>query len=668
LHEFFTLGVAVLLEGVPYLILTVLSARQFFREPGSSRLHTFLIFATITVSLLLTEAGAHMLAVAPGEQVTTLLLDLSPVSGLCVLYVVFLFAANLTHLPYSLAWLVTTLFLAGTALMLIAFPSGGFSDNPALAAQLSFLGPFALLALFVSYLLLAIYVWYTSGAAAGARRYRLQWISIGLALIVGSCALVALGSLLPLDDDDLIWAQGLLLLLAGMLLYCGSNLPVWLRYLWVLPELERISQLSSALLLNSDQRDTSASEEGTRTILCQMLQSAVNGLGARVGIVQLWNEQTGALEVAASIAPPEESFAAHIKSAGNEVLLEAFNNRRALLSPITRRKCPFTQRDLMAGTLLVVPLLASEQTLGVMGLCCEQAASFTQRDLAMLQLFADQMTRWLLHHSRQQKATTLEAMRHEQKLKNEFIALIAHDLRTPLTVLRGRMQFLQRQLMKEGQTAVAEAMSVLDAPYSRLSQLTTTLLDVSYLDAGRLQLALHVVDLVGLVRKVVEKYSQGRRIVLETVSPATKQTGEEMANAPPMVVMADSGRLKQVLSNLLDNACKYSPVESSITVRVEWRAGANEARVCVRDAGIGIPLADQPHLFQRWFRATNSSSQHYGGVGLGLYISHEVITLHGGKLWVESTGVPGEGATFSFTLPLLSPEQIGGSAEPQAEG
>ncbi len=666
--SFSPLGVALLLEGVPYLILTALSARQFFREPGVSRLHTLLIFACITSSLLLGEAGAHMSITAPGHMITIILLDLALVSGLPILYALFLFAAHLTNISRLLSWLVTILFLVGTAFLVTSFPNEGFSTDPALAAQLPFLWPVVLLVLLVGCLILAIRLWYASVVAVGARRSRLQWMGLSVTLILWSFLLVALGLLLRLDDGDVVWGQGVLLLLAGLFLYCGSIPPGWLRHLWMLPELERISQLCSALLLDPNQLDSSASEEGVRTVVSQMLQSAMNGLGARAGIVQLWNERASTLEVAASIFPADEGFAAHVKPTSNEALLEVFNTRRALLSPINQHRCPFTRRDLTAGTLLVVPLLASEQALGVMGICCEQAADFTHRDLALLQLFADQMTVWLLHRSRQQKTATLEALRHEQSLKNEFVALIAHDLRTPLTVLRGRMQLLQRQLMKDGYAAAAEAMSVLDVPYSRLSQLTTTLLDVSYLDAGRLQLALHVVDLVGLVRKVVEKYSQGRRIVLETVSPSSKQAGEEMASAPPMVVMADSGRLEQVLSNLLDNACKYSPVESSITVRLKRQAGAEEALVSVQDAGIGIPLADQPHLFQRWFRAANSSSQHYGGVGLGLYISHEVITLHGGKLWVESTGVPGEGATFSFTLPLLSPEQVGGSAEPQAEG
>src|SRR5579883_1687286 len=310
--SFSPLGIALLLEGIPYLILTALSARQFFREPGVSRLHTLLIFACITSSLLLGEAGAHMSITAPGHMITIILLDLALVSGLPILYALFLFAAHLTNIPRLLSWLVTILFLVGTAFLVTSFPNEGFSTDPALAAQLPFLWPVVLLVLLVGCLILAIRLLYACVVAVGARRSRLQWMGLSVTLILGSFLLVALGLLLRLDDGDVVWGQGVLLL-AGLFLYCGSIPPGWLRHLWMLPELERISQLCSALLLDPNQLEPSANEEGTRTVVGQMLQSAMNGLGARAGIVQLWNEQASALEVAASIFPAEEGFGAYVK-------------------------------------------------------------------------------------------------------------------------------------------------------------------------------------------------------------------------------------------------------------------------------------------------------------------------------------------------------------------
>jgi signal transduction histidine kinase len=362
--------------------------------------------------------------------------------------------------------------------------------------------------------------------------------------------------------------------------------------------------------------------------------------------------------VAVTILPSEEGFAADAKSAKDEALAEVFNQRQAMLRPISARKWPFLQRQLDAGVIMVAPLKRGEQTLGVLGVCCEHAPSFDDSDLERLQLFADLITCLLTCHYFQEQMMAFQTLRSEQALKDEFIALVAHDLRTPLTVLKGRLQLLRRQLLKDGQLDAAEAVNKLDAPYNRLGQLISTLLDVSYIDTGRLQLLRHTVDLVGLVRKVVDANAE-REIMLEVeLVPASEpKQNVETGIRGPLLVQADAGRLEQVLSSLLDNARKYSPVESAITVRVEHRGEGAEALVSVRDLGIGIPAEDQPHLFERWFRATRSPTQNYAGLGLGLYISHEIVTRHGGQLWVESSGIPGEGVTFFFTLPLVKPQQ-----------
>lgn len=651
-----TLRAAILVEGLPYLVLTVSSARQFFREHGSSRLHTALVFASIICALLLVGGSVQLRGVAAQETLASYLLRLGLISALLSAYTFILLAADFTSTSYRLEWALSGIFLLSAGFTLVAPADVTFSSI--LGVPLPLVSFVVLDVLLVSFLLAAARFWRKCALTAGAMRRRLQCLGASATLLL-CCVLLALGRFfVPASALIVTSIIAFLLLIAAVLLYFGSAPPFWLRRLWLLSGLEGVSQLVNTLLLVPLPSDMPPDTEQRRHVLSQMLQQTMNGLGARVGMIELWNEQAGALEVVVSLFPAIEGVVAETKPICSEAMSDVFNTRRALLRPLTGSDKPSLRWQPGTDTLLVVPLLGSGQALGVMGLCCEHMPGLKQRDLVMLQLFADQMSRWLLYWSRQQKATALEAVQHEQALKDEFIALIAHDLRTPLTVLRGRMQLLQRQLLKEGQTAAAEAVTRLDAPYTRLSQLITTLVDVSYLDTGRLQLVLHAVDLVGVVRKVVAGASQGRTIALEVIGPATPQAGEASASAAPLVVMADPGRLEQVLSNLLDNARKYSPVESSITVRVERPAGTAEALVSVRDAGIGIPPADQARLFQRWFRATNSSTQHYSGIGLGLYISHEVITLHGGQLWVESSGIPGEGSTFFFTLPLIRPEQL----------
>ncbi len=645
--------VAVLVQGLCILILTISAARQFIRKPGQLRLHILLIFIGMTSSTLLLETSLRLFAFSPQETPALMILRLSIVSGFFTLYAAFLLAGDLTNIRPWLKWIGLGILIVSAAfigMIATSFPSSS-SRIPGLATPLL---PAAMLTILLgSFLFLSARLWYSSVLASSAIRRRLQWL--------GACAtLASLGITLTLER---LFAPGesqttavlarLLLLASGIVLYLGCAPPGWLRRSWVLPELEQASRFCNALILGQPEASTSEAARSQTLAVNQLLQHAMNGFGALVGTVQLWNEERGALEVAASILPSEEGFAADAKSAKDEALAEVFSQRQALLRPISARKWPFLQRQLDAGVVMVAPLNRGEQTLGVLGVCCEHAPSFDASDLGRLQLFADQITCLLTCHYFQGQMVAFQALRSEQALKDEFIALIAHDLRTPLTVLKGRMQLLRRQLLKDGQPDAAEAVTKLDAPYYRLGQLISTLLDVSYIDTGRLQLLRHTVDLVGLARKVIDAHPE-REITLEVefAPDSGPNQSAESGRAEPLWVQADAGRLEQILSSLLDNARKYSPIESAITVRVERRAGGDEALLSVRDLGIGISAEDQPHLFERWFRATRNPTQNYAGLGLGLYISHEIVTRHGGQLWVASSGIPGEGSTFFFTLPL----------------
>ena len=657
--NFSDIDASLLVRGLPYVILTVLSARQFIHTPDQSRFHATLIFASAACSILLAEASIDLFALEPLGAVASLLLRLSLVSGLLSMYAVFLLMADAT-IAYSWpGWRIVGLLLLSIAFTLAA-PASIFSLTLfGLVMRLPLLQSIILSVLLVGYLIVTIHFWRQSSLTSGALRSRLQWIGTSVALLfcAGALGLASLSS--PAGEGALTWVKDLLLIMAGVILYGGAVPPPWLRRRWMYPELERISHLTSALIVRPSALDVPANEQNQPTILSAMLHSAINGLGARGGVLQLWSEQARALEVAVSISPPGQALAAEVKSAAqNEVLAEAFNTRRALLRSTHTRPHLLPRRRLAMSTTLAAPLVLNEQALGVLGLYHTGAFRLNETDLSRLQLFADQMALWLRCQQQQQETASLVEARAQQALKDEFIALIAHDLRTPLTVLKGRLQLLRRQLSREGHEAAADAVAKLDAPFNRLNQLITTLLDVSHIDTGRLQLIRHAVDLPGLVRKVVEEASQGRAIELEVGRFSGSEEGKAARESQPMIVSADASRLEQVLMNLLDNARKYSPLASPITVRVEHRVESHEALVSVHDRGIGIPPEDQPRLFQRWFRAANNSSQHYGGVGLGLYISHEVITRHSGRLWVESSGIPGEGSTFFFTLPLLDPRQL----------
>ena len=175
---------------------------------------------------------------------------------------------------------------------------------------------------------------------------------------------------------------------------------------------------------------------------------------------------------------------------------------------------------------------------------------------------------------------------------------------------------------------------------TRLSKLVEDLLAVSRLESGRLEMSHDAVRIDHLVAEVVGDFrSAAPSHELEIVGPDEA-----------MVVQGDRQRLEQVMVNLLQNAIKYSPEGGRVVVTL--RRDGPEAIVSVADQGIGIPSEEQPRLFQRFFRARNAASRHFGGLGIGLFVSHEIVQRHGGRFFVESES--GKGAVFSFTLPLAS--------------
>ncbi|TMA14752.1 MAG: response regulator [Deltaproteobacteria bacterium] len=221
--------------------------------------------------------------------------------------------------------------------------------------------------------------------------------------------------------------------------------------------------------------------------------------------------------------------------------------------------------------------------------------------------------------------------------RSEFLTVAAHELRTPLTPLSMYLQGIERRL-KRGSTIEPELIEKARRQVRRLSRLVEDLLDVSRLESGRLHLSRDVVEVDDLVAEVVADFqaaSPHHEIVFRRPEQKLRALG-------------DRERLEQVVVNLVQNAIKYSPHGGRVEVSVD-RAGA-QARVEVTDQGIGIPKEEQKHVFERFFRAHNAATRNYGGLGIGLYVSKEIVERHGGA--VEVASEPGKGAKFAFTVPL----------------
>jgi PAS domain S-box-containing protein len=248
--------------------------------------------------------------------------------------------------------------------------------------------------------------------------------------------------------------------------------------------------------------------------------------------------------------------------------------------------------------------------------------------------------------------------REEEEMKSTFTSIISHELKTPVALIKGYAQTLARPDARWDAATARHGLEIIEEEADRLELLIDNLLDASRIQAQGLTLELADVNVAALLRRVVQTYSPhnpNHRFELEL--PATLP-----------VVWGDEERLRQVVTNLLNNALKYSPEGGAIRVGARpWApdAGssdpltthlAGETRPLVvfwvADQGVGIPASDLPHIFDRYYRVDSSLRRTTPGAGLGLYLAQAIVTAHGGRIWVASE--PGKGATFYVSLPVDS--------------
>ena len=224
-----------------------------------------------------------------------------------------------------------------------------------------------------------------------------------------------------------------------------------------------------------------------------------------------------------------------------------------------------------------------------------------------------------------------------EKRKDDFISIASHELRTPITVLSGFTQLLTRQLDQQGIQESVSMLHKMDAQISRLVRLIDELLDASKIQEGRLDYEEEPVDLDALVYETVEVLQAGSPTHILRVSGTTRA-----------VILGDKDRLGQVLANLITNAVKYSPQANSVDITLSISEKAALISVC--DYGVGIASTHQKHIFDRFYRVHDSNRKSFKGLGLGLYIAHDIVKRHGGGLTVESE--EGKCSTFIVSLPL----------------
>jgi signal transduction histidine kinase len=274
----------------------------------------------------------------------------------------------------------------------------------------------------------------------------------------------------------------------------------------------------------------------------------------------------------------------------------------------------------------LLPYIISGLTIALITVQRERARLKALSTEQELQAYADELE------------ATNKKLEEANETKDRFLSIASHELKTPVTTIRGQAQLMIRRLAKQHDPEMEEIGTTLNKINDQTKRLTTLideLLDVSSIRAGKVELHKRKCDLKDVCREVVEdqRLLSGRRITLDVPSE-------------PMKMQVDCERLAQVFVNLVGNAVKYSPEESPVEVSIGKQDRV--AFVQVRDHGKGIPRDQQERIFETFYRAPDTSSKR--GLGLGLAIAKDIVERHEGRIWCESE--PGQGSTFFVELPL----------------
>jgi len=293
-------------------------------------------------------------------------------------------------------------------------------------------------------------------------------------------------------------------------------------------------------------------------------------------------------------------------------------------------------------SLLAVPLLREDRLLGAIAVNRRTVGGFPPEVIELLKTFATQSALAIqnarLFREIEDKRRQLEiASQH----KSEFLANMSHELRTPLNAIIGFSEVLVERMFGDINEKQAEYLNDILESGRHLLSLINDILDLSKIEAGRLELEasdFHLPSAIENALALVRERAQHREVALA-------RTVDERIGT----IQADERKVKQVLLNLLSNALKFTPEGGKVDVRAALSNGAIE--ISVADTGVGIAPEDQEAVFEE-FRQVGAASKKVEGTGLGLAISRKFIELHGGRIWVTSE--MGKGSTFTFTLPLAT--------------
>lgn len=411
-------------------------------------------------------------------------------------------------------------------------------------------------------------------------------------------------------------------------------------------------------------------------VLDESLRQALDLIGWEMGAIYLWDERSELLNMVSYVNLPETYIRQTVAYRMGEGTTGRAAEERRTVAIKDARVHPDLRAEVAEGgpiSRIDAPLTAppNDRLMGVLLLGSATPEHIDIDEMGLLNTVANQIAIALdkaqLHHQVTQHAEELEGIvaartaqladaikelsvaleraQEAEKLKSQLLSTVSHELRTPLATIKGHTSLLIEHLKQVSPEMLVEFLGEIEEEADKLTDLITDLLEMSRIEAGMLHIHPQSVDLLDVLRGAVN--AAGVRI------PNHPLRLEASDRLPP--ASADPRRVEQIVSNLLDNADKYSPDGSPITVHV--RPDRPWLVVSVEDHGYGIKEEHLEHIFDRFFQ-TNEIRTSRKGVGLGLAICRGLVEAHGGRIWVESQ--LGKGSTFSFTLPAAGAISVAG--------
>jgi signal transduction histidine kinase len=376
---------------------------------------------------------------------------------------------------------------------------------------------------------------------------------------------------------------------------------------------------AASILLTADEPDS---------LLDELFESLRGPLALDLYVWYAFDDHAGALKLVSFSGLPEGSTSAIVRLdvSGHDdasiVATDVVDQASSILTGAGARSC--SCHPLMAGSRLV----------GVLGFASRTREDFEPHEIEVMHAMSHQVT--IAH----QCLRVVSNLRDQDARKDEFLATLSHELRTPLSAMRNGLQLLR--LSNNDPAMLLHARSILDRQVQQMVRLVDDLLDVSRINSNRLELRKEWVELATVIKNAVE-----------TSRPAIEAAHHELTvtlPALPVLLDADPVRLAQALSNLLNNAAKYTEAGGRISLSAVQEG--DRAVISVRDSGIGIPAETLPHVFRMFVQARQSVARSQGGLGIGLSVVRRLVEMHGGSVEVRSEG-PGKGSEFIVRLPIL---------------